>query len=234
MDMAMYQLAPMGHNSPPSPIDDALAPFGDTITEAENWLDGARVENEAQMKAVDALIKDMKAARKAVDDARDLATKPLNEAWKAEIARWKPTQDDLDLQVKGLVALVDGFKRQLAAEKEAARKAAWEAAEAARREAEAKMAAADEANIEAQREARAAMEAADYARAQAAVAQKDTVKGMRTVTKYEITDHRALLNFIAKNARDDVTAFIEEWARKNHKQFTNADGLKVWTEKEAF
>jgi hypothetical protein len=32
----------------------------------------------------------------------------------------------------------------------------------------------------------------------------------------------------------DVTAFIDEWARKHHKEFANADGLRVWTEKEAF
>ena len=229
----MNQLAPMGHNLPPSPMEEAVAPFDDFLIEAGNWLDGKRVTNEAEMKAVDALIKGLKSARKAVDDARDAATKPLHEAWKAEVAAWKPTQDDLDLQVKGLVALVDGFKRQLAAEKEAARKAAWEAAEAARREAEAKMALADVANIDAQRDAKAAMEAAEIARAHAAVAQKDTVKGMRTVTRYEITDHRALLNWIAKNARDDVTAFIEAWAQKNHKT-TTADGLKVWQEKEAF
>jgi hypothetical protein len=54
------------------------------------------------------------------------------------------------------------------------------------------------------------------------------------VTRYQITDHRALLNFIAKNAREDVTAFIEEWARKNHKAFKGAAGLDVWEEKEAF
>lgn len=225
--------ASIGHNNPPDPIDEATARFAEVIEEAANWLDGARVETEAQMAAVDKLIKGMKAARKAVDEARDTVTKPLHEAWKGEVARWKPTQDDLDMQIKGLVALVDGFKRQLAAEKEAARKAAWEAAEILRKEAEAKAAAADVANIEAQREAKAALEAADLARAQASAAQKDTVKGMRTVTRYEITDHRALLNFIAKNARDDVTAFIEEWARKNHKTIA-ADGLRVWTEKEAF
>ena len=39
------------HNNPPDPIDEALAPFGDVISEAENWLDGSPVENEAQMKA---------------------------------------------------------------------------------------------------------------------------------------------------------------------------------------
>ena len=60
------------------------------------------------------------------------------------------------------------------------------------------------------------------------------MKGLRTVTRYEITDHRALLNWIAKNDRDAVTAFIEEYARKEHKVIANADGLRVWTEKEAF
>jgi len=63
---------------------------------------------------------------------------------------------------------------------------------------------------------------------------KDTVKGLRTVTKYEVTDHRALLNWIAKNDRDAITDFINDWARKEHKARANADGLRVWTEKEAF
>lgn len=228
--------ATIGHNNPPDPIDEACAPFADVIAEASNWLDGSKVTTEAQMLAVDTLIKGMKSARKAVDDARDAVTQPLNAAWKAEIARWKPTQDDLDLQVKGLVALVDGFKRHLAAEKEAARKAAWELAEAARREAEALVASADLSNIEDQREAKAAILAAEIARAEASVAQKDKVRGLRTVTKYEVTDHRALLNWIAKNDRDAITAFIDEYARTNHKT-TKAgadDGLSVWKSQEAY
>lgn len=215
----MNAIAQIGHNNPPDPIDEALSAFGDTITEAGNWLDGTRVETEAQMKAVDTLIKGMKAARKAVDDARDLATKPLHEAWKGEVARWKPTQDDLDLQIKGLVALVDGFKRQLAAEKEDARKKAWENAEAARREAEAKMALADAANIDAQREAKAAMDAADYARAQAAVAQKDTVKGLRWYDCHELLDMRAAVNWIATNDKPAMAAFAEAYIAKNAARF---------------
>lgn len=226
--------AAIGHNNPPDPIDEALAPFGDTITEAEAWLDGQKVETEAQMKAADVLLKGVKAARKAVDDARDVATKPLHEAWKAEVARWKPTQDDLDRLTKGLVALLDDFKRKLAAEKEAARKEAERLAWEETRKAQEAARLADASNIEATRAVAAAMEAAEAAQRAAQAAAKDTVKGLRTVTRYEITDHRALLNFIAKNARDDVTAFIEEWARKNHKQFDGADGLRVWQEKEAF
>ena len=41
----------------------------------------------------------------------------------AVIARWKPFLDDLTRQKNGLTAAVDQFKRKLAAEKEAARRA---------------------------------------------------------------------------------------------------------------
>lgn len=226
--------AVIGHNNPPDPIDEARAPFDDVISEAENWLDGQKVETEAQMKAVDALLKGIKSARKAVDEARDLSTKPLHDAWKGEVARWKPTQDDLDRIAKGLAALVNDFKVALAAQKEAARKEAERLAWEETRKAQEAARLADAGNIEATRAAAAQMEAAEEAQRKAAEAAKDTVKGLRTVTRYEITDHKALLNWIAKNAREDVTAFIEEWARKNHKAFDKADGLRVWQDKEAY
>ncbi|TAE79416.1 MAG: hypothetical protein EAY76_07485, partial [Alphaproteobacteria bacterium] len=120
------------------------------------------------------------------------------------------------------------------AEKEAARKEAerqaWEATRAAQEAARQ----ADVSNIEAQREAAAAIAAAEEAQRLAAAAAKDTVKGMRTVTRYEITDYRALLNWIAKNDRDAITAFIEDYARKEHKVIADAEGIRVWQEKEAF
>ena len=222
------------HNNPPDPIDEALAPFGDFISEAENWLDGTAVENESQMKAVDDLTKQLKTAKKAVEAAEESEAKPFYDHWKAAKARYKPTLDDLDRMVKGLIAAVDVFKRKLAAEKEAARKEAerlaWEATRAAQEAARQ----ADATNIEAQREAAAAIAAAEEAQRLAAAAAKDTVKGMRTVTRYEITDYRALLNWIAKNDRDAITAFIEDYARKEHKVIANAEGIRVWQEKEAF
>lgn len=222
------------HNSPPDPIDEALAPFGDTITEAEGWLDGSAVETEGQMKAVDALTKEIKAAKKAVEAAEESEAKPIYDQWKAAKARYKPTLDDLDRIIKGLVAAVDGFKRKLAAEKAEAERLA--SAEAARkmREAEEAARAANASNIEAQRLAAAAQAEAAEAQRLAQAAAKDTVKGLRTVTRYEITDHRALLNWIARNDRDAVTAFIEAWAVKHHKENQAAEGLRVWTEKEAF
>lgn len=231
----MNPRAVVGNNNPPDPMDEALTPFGDAISEAENWLDGDPVTNESQMKAVDKLAKDIRSARRALDDAKKSATAPLHDAWKAEIARWKPTEDDLDRIQKGLANIVDAFKRKLAAEKaEQERIARVAAEEAARAAHEAAMKAAA-GNIEEQRQAAAAQAAAEQAQRDARAATRaNDVKGLRTVTRYEITDHRALLNWIARNARDDMTAFIEEWARRNHKTHRSADGLRVWDEKEAY
>jgi len=225
--------AVIGGNSPPDPIDLALEPYADIIEEVANWLDGATVENEQQLAATDKLLKALKEARKAVDEARDECTKPLHEAWKSEVARWKPTQDDLDRQVKCLVAAQAPFKAKLAAEKEEARRKA-EAEAAAKAEAARKAhLEANAASIEEQRKADELLEEAARAERAAARAAKDTVKGMRTVQVYEIEDHRAALHWIAKNDRDAITAFIEEYVRRNFK-LRAIDGVKVETKKEAF
>lgn len=226
--------ATIGHNNPPDPIDQINAAFEADRQEAENWLDGSPVENEQQMKAVDALRKAMRQWRLDLERGQKSAAAPLHDAWKAEVARWKPTIEDAKRHESGLVAAVDAFKRKLAEEKQAAERAAWEAANKARQEAEAKAAAANAADLEAQREAAAAKEAALEAERMAQAARKDQVKGMRSVTKYEITDYRALLHWVAKNDRDAITAFLDEYARKEHKAVANADGLRVWIEKQAF
>ena len=229
----MTSIAAIGGNNPPDPLDEALAPYGDFIAEAENWLDGTTVETEAQMQAVDAIAKQIKAALKAVEAADESETKPIYDTWKTAKARYKPTLDDLDRIKRGLAAIGNDFKKKLAAQKAEAERKARAEAEAARRAAEEKARAASATDIEAQREAMAAQEEARRKQAEAAAASKDTVKGLRTAWQYEITDYRALLHWIARNDQDALTAFIEEWARKNHKN-SNADGLRAWQEKEAF
>jgi chromosome segregation ATPase len=226
--------ATIGHNNPPSPIDEITSQYEDAREEAANWLDGSPVENEGQMKAVDALRKEMRDWRLNLEKGQKSAAKPLYDAYKAELDRWKPEIEDAKRHETCLVAAVDGFKRKLAEEKRAAEKAAWEAAEKARREAEAKARAAQAADLEAQREVEAARQAAIDAEKAAQAARKDQVKGMRTVTRYEVTDYKALLHWLAVNRRDELTAFMDEWARRNHKPDPKADGLRVWTEKEAY
>lgn len=223
----------IGDNRPPDPIDEALAPYGDTISEAENWLDGTPVENEGQMKAVDALLKDIKAAKKAVSAAEESEAKPIYDQWKAAKARYAPTITDLDRIAKGLVSILDTFKRKLAAEKAEAERKARAEAERKMREAQEAARQAAAGDIEAQRAAAAAEEEAEAAAKAAQAASKDTVKGMRTVTKYEVTDHRAALHWIAKNDREAITAFVDEYVRKNHRDKV-IDGVRVWQKKEAF
>lgn len=225
--------APIGHNAPPDPIDEINAAYESEREEAANWLDGSPVENEGQMKAVDALRKSMRQWRLDLEKGQKSASAPLYDAYKGEIARWKPTIEDAKRIEGCLVAAVDGFKRKLAEEKRAAERAAWEAAEKARLEAEAKARAAAASDLEAQREAEAAKQAALDAVKAAQDASKDQVKGMRTVTRYEITDHRAALHDIAKNDRDAVTAFVEAYVLKHHKSRA-IEGVKVWQDKEAF
>lgn len=226
--------AEMGHNNPPDPIDEALAPYMDVIEEAESWLDGTTVEDEAQMKAVDALIKDLRSCKSELTKAEKSATAPLHDAWKAEIARWKPTREDVERRLKGLAAVVEPFKRKMAEEKEAAKRKAYEEARAAEREAEAASAKANAASYEDQVAADEAKRRMVETKKAASEANRDKVTGLRTVTRYEVEDYKALLNWLAVNRRDEMVAFMDEWARKNHKADTGAPGLRVWTEREAY
>lgn len=221
------------HNNPPDPIDEALAPYADAIAEAENWLDGTPVETEAQMNAVDAIIKDIRSAKSSLAKAKKSETAPLHDIWKAEIARWKPTEDDVERRLKGLAAAVDPFKRRLIAEKEAAKRAAYEETQRKEREAREAAAKSDASDYAAATEAARLQTEATAAKKAAAVANKDTVKGMRTVTRHAIDDHKAALHDIAANHRDALTMFIEQFVASNHKKFTIA-GVRVWTEKEAY
>lgn len=231
--MEANQRAVMGGNNPPDPIDVALEPYGDILQEVGNWLDGAQVENDGQLTATDALLKELKAARKAVDEARDEYTKPLHEAWKSEVARWKPTQDDLDRQVKCMVSAQAPYKERLAAAKEEARRTAEKEAAEKAKAARAAHLAANAASIEETRQAADLMREAEEAEKAAVRAAKDTVKGMRAVQVYEIEDHKAALNWIARNDRDAVTVFIEDYVRRNFKA-RPIDGVRVETKKEAF
>ena len=231
--MTTASLAPRNHNNPPDPIDEITAAYEADRDEAENWTDGAPVENEAQMKAVDALRASMRQWRLDLERGQKSATAPLHDAYKAELARWKPTIEDAKRIEGCLVATVNAFKQKLAKEKAEAERKAWEETNRLRREAEEKARQADATNLEAQREAEAAKQAALDAEKAAQAAKRDQVKGLRTVTRYEIEDHRAALHDIAANDRDAVTAFIEDYVRRHHKART-IKGVRVWHDREAF
>ena len=220
------------HNNPPDPIEAALAPFKDSMAEALHWLDGKPVENEAQMKAVDVLIKAMRDAKGSVAKAKKSATAPLHDAWKAEIAKWNPTEEDVQRRLDGLVAVAGPYRQKLAAEKDAVKRAAREAARQKVRDAEAAAAKAVAGDYESQLTATLAKQEAMDAKRDASDAGKDKVKGLREVTKFEVTDDNAVFAWILENDPDAFTAFINEYARCNHKK-KSIDGVNVWKEKVA-
>lgn len=225
--------AAIGHNQPPDPIDEISAAYEAEREEAANWTDGAPVENEAQMKSVDALRKSMREWRLSLEKGQKEATAPLRAVYQAELDRWKPTIEDAKRIEGCLVATVDVFKRKLKAEKEAAERAAWEAANKARREAEEKARAADASNLEAQREVQQAKDAAIEAEKAAQAAKKDQVKGLRTVTRYKIDSHKAALADIYKTDPNAIVAFVDEYVRRNHKTRAIA-GVTVTQSQEAY
>lgn len=232
----MNPRAVMGANNPPDPIDVICAQYDADRIEAENWTDGSAVENEAQMKCVDQLRKAVREWRLELERGQKSATAPLYDAYKREGERWKPTIDDAKRIEGCLVAAVDGYKRKLAAEREAAERAARAEANRKMREAEEAARVAHASDLEAQRAAAEAKRIADEAAAQskaAADAAAAAKKGTRKVTRYEITDHRAALHDIAANDRDAVTAFIEGYVSKNYRSRAIA-GVRMWEDREAF
>jgi len=223
----------IGDNLPPDAIDTATEPFGEIFSEAGNWADGTPIENEGQLTATEVLLKNLKTARKAVGEARDVVTCPLHAAHQAEVARWKPTIEDIDRMIAAVVALQAPYKARKAAEvAEAARQAqrvAFAAQEAARR-------AIDEANpgdLEAQRAADAAMLEAQIAATKANLAGKATVPGMRKVWHCDVFDVIALRKWLAANDPAALEAFARQYAADHHKQ-RPMDGVRSWSTKEAY
>ncbi|MEL8055953.1 MAG: hypothetical protein AAGK66_07355 [Pseudomonadota bacterium] len=226
-------LPPRDHNAPPDPIDLALEPFGDAISEAENWLDGTPVQSEEAMQAVDVLIRSLRTAKATLAKEEKSATAPLHDAWKAEKARWKPTVEDVERRLKGLVSLVDGFKRELAARKEQERAEAARAAREAEEKAKAAAQAAEPGNYEQEVAADAAIREAKAAQEAAQAAKKDTVKGLREKRLWAIDDYQAAVNWIAANDKPALAAFIDEYVRRNHVT-VNIAGTRSWTERVAY
>lgn len=223
----------LGHNGPPDAIDEINAAYEQWREEAENWADGEPVSTKEQMEAVDALRAKMRDYRLDLERGQKAATAPLYAAYKAEGERWKPTIEDVKKIEGCLVATVDTFKRKLAEEQKAKERAAWEEAERKRKEAEALAAQAGAANLEDQRAAEEARRQAVEAEKSAQGVSKEGVKGLRTVTRHEILDMREAVNWIAKNDKDAMAAFAEEYVAKNRDRLP-ANIVRVWKEKEAF
>jgi hypothetical protein len=229
--------AVMGDNNPPAeivdPMEVAIAAFNDDREEAETWLDGKKVENQGQLDSVEALYVAMREAEKELEAAKEGEYRPHKTKCDDVVAKYKPALKDYADIIKGLVELVGPYKKKVADEVAAKEKAAWDEARRLEREAAAKIAVADTSNIEQMREAQAAKLEATDAQKEARSVAKSKPKRMRKVTRYEIKDRKAALHWIAAQDRDAMTAFIEDYVKRNHKAKT-IDGVRVWDDREAY
>lgn len=183
----------IGHNNPPPAEAFALH-----IEELFSLISGSTaspVKTDEQEAALDALLDDVRKARKDADAQRVAEKKPHDDAAAAVQATWKPLLARCD-------AAADAIKAALTPYRTAKQRAKDEAAKKARDEAEAKQKAAQEAlrksdDLEAKFEAEQQLAAATKL---TAVANKidRSATGLRTYWEAEITDRReALKHYLA-------------------------------------
>ena len=230
----MDDQALIGHNNPPSPIDqarEAIRPL------AKFLADNPVIQDHDAAKEAKLFLDRVKATIGDLDAAKEIEAKPHHTAWKAALEKFKPATEyvaKLQTELKArLTTYIKAEEAKRAAEAEAARKAA-EAAEAAAREAERleqealQNAAVGEVGVDVAEAIGAADEKfAEFQRASrfAAIAEKDTkvrvgggfgkVASLRTKDVWTLDDPMAALSFLG--CTEAIREAILTAARQHHR-----------------
>jgi len=197
----------VGHNRPPSPLDEATQRVHERVAAANAWAHEVREIASADVAAkCQALIEQIRAERRAVDEQRIAEKRPHDEAAAAVQRAWMPLIDLLDACMTVLNALRRQWltreeeRRRQEAEQAAARAADLaNAAALAQQAVESGTARSVEAQIEARHLSEQAAEAARAAEAAAAVRPQivsdltGRASGLRQRWRAEIFDRRAAL-----------------------------------------
>ena len=188
-------------NNPPDPIDDRI----EALLEAAKAFDGTEItadnvdEAQTAINGLKDVIKDTASRRLAEVD-------PLHQAHKAAVAKWAPMVKEQDELKRRLLRAVDTFHRE---EERKAAQAAEEARQAAEEEVEPEE--WNRAEQEAQQATAKAEEKAEKAK-----------ENTRTFWHAEVKDgcHGETLQWIARNDKTALHAFISEYVRKAGKSAT--------------
>lgn len=230
---APARLAAIGDNNPPekTPFEIVSERIDDLWTEAQNWLDGSKVETESDAEAVSKLLDLFRKAAAEADDARKAEVKPYDEAKAAIQAKYAPLIADTKAVKGRTVIAIEACKKALAPWLEKKEREQREAAEAARKAAEEKqriaqeaLAKAREADDLAQREAaeqklqeakRAEQIASKAEKAKPNVASGGRAIGLRRSYAPELVDGVAAARHYWATRRADMEAFLLDQARKD-------------------
>lgn len=199
---------PAGHNGPP-PVEAFALHIEELFSLASGSLAAGPVTTDEQEEALDAMLDDLRTARRDADAQRAAEKKPHDDEAKAVQAAWKPLLDRCD---KATAAI----KTALTPYREARKRAKDEEARKAREIAEAQQAAAQAALRQSDDlDARfAAEEQLKQASRLTAVANRidRSASGLRTYWEAEITDRKAALYHYIAAYPERFEALIQQLA----------------------
>ncbi len=198
-------------NNPP-PIEAFSLHIEELFSLVSGTVAGATVTTDEQESALDALLDDVRKARKGADTQRDAEKRPHDDAANAVQALWKPLLSRCDMAKAEIIALLTPYRN-------AKKKAKDEAARLAREEAEAKQRAAQDAlkasdDLETRFAAEAQLKQASKL---TAVANKidRSATGLRTKWRAEVHDFKALLRHYLDRRPEEMKAWLVEQADKD-------------------
>lgn len=198
-----------GHNNPPPAETFALH-----IEELFSTVSGSTaspVTTDEQEAALDALLDDVRQARKDADQQRAAEKKPHDDAAKAVQAVWKPLLDRCDAAATEIKKALTPYRTAKQAAKDEAARLARE--EAARKLQEAQDAIRRSDDLEERFAAEAMLKQASKLEKTANRIDRAPT-GLRSYKIATVADYKAALLWIAKNDKPALDAFIEEYAQR--------------------
>lgn len=219
-----------GHNNPPPHVAHSMN-IDDLFETISGTTAGGKVETDQQEADLDALLDDVRKARKAADTQRAAEKKPHDDAAAAVQALWKPLLTKCDMAATEIKNLLTPYR-------EAKQRAKDEAARKAREEAERQQREAQEAlkqpdDLEARFEAEQKLAAAKKL---TAVANKidRSASGLRTYWRHQIVSRQELLRYVKERHPEDLADMLNEWARRKVAEGTRSiPGCDITEEKRA-
>jgi hypothetical protein len=219
---------PIHHIPNATPFDLIADHLEDLISEARIFADGEPVSNQGQADAVSALIENLRIAAKDADAERVRENEPHDKAKAAVQAKYAPLIADPKNKNPGKVwkaidalkACLQPYLAKLDAEKREAERVAREAADKAAKDAAEAMRAAAASDLHAREEAEALIADAEAAQKVAKAAAGDKAHasggsramGLRSVWKAELKDAQIAAGFFWKRDPSVFNAFLQKLA----------------------
>lgn len=225
-----------GHNSGDVSLAEQIK---DYAAQALSWLRSAGIMDATSKDKAANYRTGLLELKKAADAAREAEKRPHDLAAKAVQAKYKPLIDEADNAANEIRDALTVYMREEERKEREAREKAWReeqervAAERARLEAErAEKLRVDPiaALTESEPELPMAPAAPEPVKVQAG-GQRGRKTGLRTVTKYVVTDHAAALAFFAKS--EEVRELVQKLAERASKAGVTVPGVEKQEEKVA-